>query len=64
VKTSTESSTLLSVARVAEVLDCSRGHVINLVAKGHLRGVDIGIGRAKTRIRQSDLEAYIASKTR
>jgi len=55
---------LMSVAAAAEVLDCSRGHVINLIAKKHLRAVDIGIGRSKTRIYPEDLQAYIASHTR
>jgi excisionase family DNA binding protein len=55
---------LMSVTDAASVLSCSRGHVINLVAKGHLRAVDIGIGRSKTRIYPEDLNAYIASKTR
>jgi excisionase family DNA binding protein len=54
----------MSVAAAAEVLDCSRGHVINLIAKGHLRAVDIGIGRSKTRVYPEDLQKYIDSKTR
>lgn len=62
--TSIKPSRLMSVTEAAEVLSCSRGHVINLIAKGHLRGVDIGIGRAKTRVYPEDLQAYIASKTR
>jgi excisionase family DNA binding protein len=28
----------MSVTDAAAVLSCSRGHVINLIAKGHLRG--------------------------
>lgn len=55
---------LLSVAEAAERLSCSRGHVLNLVSRKKLRGVEIGIGRAKTRIYESDLEAFIAEQTR
>lgn len=63
-KSSVKPAPLMSVAEAAEVLSCSRGHVLNLIAKKHLRAVDIGIGRAKTRIYPADLSAYIASKTR
>ncbi|KQY59374.1 hypothetical protein ASD11_07335 [Aeromicrobium sp. Root495] len=55
---------LLSVAEAAERLSCSRGHVLNLVARGDLRGVEIGIGRAKTRVYERDLAAFIAARTR
>jgi len=61
---SIKPSPLMSVASAAETLDCSRGHVLNLIAKGHLRAVDIGIGRSKTRVYPEDLQAYIERKTR
>ncbi|WGY03734.1 helix-turn-helix domain-containing protein [Nocardioides sp. QY071] len=58
-------SQLLSVTEAAKVLDCSRGHVYNLIAAGELSAVDIGIaGRPKTRVLTSELEEYIARKTR
>jgi excisionase family DNA binding protein len=57
---------LLSVAAAAGRLDCSAGHVYNLIALGKLRAVEIsGTGkRPKTRVREDDLEAYIDSVTR
>lgn len=56
---------LSSIAEAAKVLDCSRGHVYNLIAAGELSAVDIGItGRPKTRVLASELEDYIARKTR
>lgn len=55
---------LLSVARAAEILDCSRGHIYDLIKRGEIPASDIGIGRAKTRITEKALAAYIASTTR
>lgn len=57
---------LLSVTAVAEQLDCSRGHVYNLIAVGHLSAVEIkALGkRPKTRLLASEVEAFIASATR
>lgn len=54
----------LRVPDAAEVLACSRDHVYDLIARGELRAVDIGHGRAKTRIRTDDLQAYIDRRTR
>lgn len=57
---------LLSVTKAAGRLDCSRGHVYNLIATGHLAAVEIkALGtRPKTRVREADLEAYIDQHTR
>jgi excisionase family DNA binding protein len=59
---------LLSVTKAAERLDCSRGHIYNLIASGQLRAVEIKSGpkvtRSKTRIREEDLEAFIEKMTR
>lgn len=56
------STRFLSVPHVAEVLDCSRGHVYDLIAKGYLKTVDIGLGtRPKTRITAESLDTYITS---
>lgn len=55
---------LMSVLEAAEILCCSRGQMINLVAKDHFRDLDIGIGRAKTRVYPMDRQASIDSRTR
>lgn len=56
---------LISVTEAAARLSCSRGHVYDLVAAGAFRLVDIGAGkRPKSRLYASELEAFIASKTR
>lgn len=57
---------LLSPTHVAERLDCSRPHVYGLIAAGRLRAVEIKAtgSRAKTRIREEDLEAFIDANTR
>jgi len=58
----TSSDTLLSVIAVAERLSCSRTHVYRLIAAGELPIIDIatpGSIYAKTRIRESDLAAYL-----
>lgn len=56
---------LLTVSEVAARLGCSRGHVYHLIAGGLFREItDIGVGRAKTRISESVLAEYIASRTR
>lgn len=57
---------LMSITAVAEQLDCSRGHVYNLIAVGHLAAVEIkALGtRPKTRVRVADVEAFIEANTR
>lgn len=57
---------LMSITKAAERLDCSRGHVYNLIAAGQLRAVEIKISgpRPKTRVRSEDLEAFIEERTR
>jgi excisionase family DNA binding protein len=57
---------LLSVTEAAARLSCSRGHIYNLIAAGGLAAVEIkALGkRPKTRVRESDLEAFIAQHTR
>lgn len=57
---------LLSPTKAAEQLDCSAGHIYNLIAVGKLRAVEIkALGKKpKTRIRQEDLEAFINAHTR
>lgn len=55
---------LLSITEVAALLSCSRDTVERIVDRGELPIVDIGNGRAKTRIRRSALETWIASRER
>jgi excisionase family DNA binding protein len=56
---------LLSVAAAAERLDVSRGHIYHLIREGHLRTVDLHATgtKAKTRIYETDLEAFIQART-
>jgi len=55
---------LLRVSEVATRLACSRQHVYDLIADGVLAAVDIGMGRAQTRVREDELAAYIDRRTR
>lgn len=55
---------LLRVSEVAARMQCSRQHVYDLIAAGQLAAIDIGMGRAQTRVREDELEAYIAARTR
>jgi len=57
---------LLSVTKAAQQLDCSRGHIYGLIAAGKLRAVELKAKgtRAKTRVREDDLESFIAENTR
>lgn len=60
-------SQLRSITKAAEQLDCSRGHVYNLIATGQLRAVEVktsGSTRSKTRVLQEDLDAFIDANTR
>lgn len=54
----------LSVAKVAEILDCSRGHIYDLIAARKIRSTDIGIGRAKTRIPESEVARLLGQESR
>jgi excisionase family DNA binding protein len=55
---------LLPITEVARRLQVSRDTVERIVDRGELPVVDVGHGRAKSRIRCSDLEAWIAKRTR
>lgn len=55
---------LLRVSEVADRLDCSRQHVYDLIAAGHLAAVNIGINRSQVRIYEDELAAYIKSRSR
>lgn len=57
---------LLAIPSAAARLDCSRAHVYRLIAAGELASVQIstpGSTRAKTRVREGDLAAYIERHT-
>ncbi|HET8682051.1 MAG TPA: helix-turn-helix domain-containing protein [Micromonosporaceae bacterium] len=55
---------LLPVAEVAKLWRCSAEHIYELIRRGELRSVDIGNGRAKTRVPESALAEYIGRRTR
>jgi len=53
---------VLKIPQAAEILGCSTRHVYRLIESGALRAVDIsppGSQRSRTRIRFTDLEAYL-----
>jgi len=52
---------LLTTGQVAEILGCSRQHVVDLCDDGELRCTSIGTHR---RLRRSDVEAYARRRTR
>lgn len=54
---------LLAVSEVAEAWGCCVQHVYNLIAAGHLTTVNIGMGRAKTRIHEDEVARYIKANT-
>lgn len=46
------------VAHLAEKWHCSKNHVYDLIAKGELRSIQLGLGKAKTRVPQSAVDEY------
>jgi excisionase family DNA binding protein len=52
---------LYPVSEVAELWRCSREHVYEQIRKGRLKTVNLAKGRAKTRVPESALNAYIRS---
>ncbi len=59
-----DAEEMLPVSELAERWRCSRDHVYDLIAAGELEVVDIGRGRAKTRVPASSANAYIARHKR
>lgn len=55
---------LLTIDEVAAWMRCSRNTVYRRIAKRQIRTVDIGDGRAKTRIPESALAEYAARLSR
>jgi excisionase family DNA binding protein len=61
------STGLLTIAAAAARLGCSDMHIYRLIAAGELDAVDIsqpGARKSKTRVREDNLAAYIAGRTR
>lgn len=52
---------LYPVSEVATLWRCSREHVYELIRRGRIRTVNLATGRAKTRIPESALKAYVRS---
>jgi excisionase family DNA binding protein len=58
------AETLYPVAEVAEMWRCSREHVYEQIRRGRLRSVQIGTGKAKTRIPESALADFVDKNSR
>lgn len=54
---------LYPVAAVAELWHCSPDHIYHLIAQGQLAATQLSTGRAKTRIAESELAAYVKRNT-
>lgn len=54
---------LYPVSELAELWRCSDQHLYNLIARKELRSVQIGIGRAKTRIPASAVAEFVARRS-
>lgn len=54
---------LYPVSEVAELWRCSKEHVYEQIRRGRLRTVNLAHGKAKTRIPESALAAYVRSLT-
>ena len=52
---------LYPVSEVAKLLHCSTEHVYEQIRRGRLRTVNLAHGKAKTRVPESALAAYVAS---
>jgi len=59
-----EAEEMYPVTELAEKWRCSVGHVYHLIARGQLRSIQIGIGRAKTRIPASAAAEFIAKQSK
>lgn len=57
---------LLTITETAKRLSCSPNHVYRLIATGKLRSLDValpGSQRAKTRVSEAALAAYVEAST-
>jgi excisionase family DNA binding protein len=57
-------TTLLTVAQVAEQLNCSKSLVYNLLASGELRHFVLGNGQGGKRVSPAQLADYLRRKER
>lgn len=62
--TAARAEALLPVTEVAKLWRCSRDHVYREIIRGRLRTVQLGAGRAKTRIPESALAEYVRRNQR
>lgn len=53
---------LLTVKEVAELMRVHKDTVYDLISRGELQALDIGHGRAKTRISEDDYRSYIETR--
>lgn len=56
------AETLYRVAEVAALWRCSREHVYEQIRRGRLRTVNIGTGRARTRVPESALSEFTQAR--
>jgi excisionase family DNA binding protein len=60
----TQPETFWTVAQLATAWTVSKTFIYDLIAAGELESFDIGHGRAKTRIRQRDVDDYVRRRKR
>lgn len=58
-----EAEEMYPVSELAQLWRCSVDHIYDLIAKGELRTVPLGIGRAKTRIPASAAAEFIERRS-
>jgi excisionase family DNA binding protein len=54
---------LYPVSELATMWRCSPGHIYDLIARGELRHIQLGTGRAKTRIPASAAAEFVARRS-
>lgn len=55
---------LIPVADLAERWHCSKWFIYELISRGELGSVNLGRGRAKTRVPESEAAKFIKANTR
>lgn len=58
-----EAEELYPVSELARMWRCSVDHIYDLIARRELRTVQLGIGRAKTRIPASAAAEFVARRS-
>lgn len=61
--TSPRGETLYPVAELADLWRCSKNHIYDLIAARELRCVQLGNGRAKTRIPESAVAEFLTRRS-